>query len=162
MNFRTGDQVMHSTYGLGQVQAIEERTVNNTTALYYMVRAADLTIWVPADENVASRLRPPTDEARFRELLLLLSGPAEPLPDDRRQRNLQLLAMLEDGQAESLCKVIRDLSAYRQSHAWNDYDSALMKRAIRKLVSEWSVSLSVPPREAEAELHRLLGANRKG
>jgi len=162
MDFRTGDQVMHSTYGLGQVQAIEERTVNNTTALYYMVRAADLTIWVPADENVTSRLRRPTGEARFRELLLLLSGPAEPLPDDRRQRNIELLEMLEDGQAESLCKVIRDLSAYRRAHAWNDYYSALMIRAIRKLVSEWSVSLSVPAREAETELHHLLGANRKG
>ncbi len=162
MDFRTGDQVIHSTYGLGQVQAIEERTVNNTTALYYMVQAADLTIWVPADENVARRLRRPTDEARFRELLLLLSGPAEPLPDDRRQRNTQLLEILEDGQVESLCKVIRDLSAYQHTHAWNDYDSALMKRAIRKLVSEWSVSLSVPVREAETELNHLLNANRKG
>ena len=46
MNFQTGDRVMHSTYGLGHVQAIEKRTVDDTTTLYYMVQTADLTIWV--------------------------------------------------------------------------------------------------------------------
>jgi RNA polymerase-interacting CarD/CdnL/TRCF family regulator len=155
MNFQTGDKVMHSTYGLGYVQAIEERTVDNTTALYYMVKTADLTIWVHADENL-KRLRYPSSEGKFREMLTLLSSEAEPLPDDRRQRNVKLLEQLNDGGVESVCKVLRDLTAYRHSHSLNDYDGALIRRAIKTLVGEWSVSLSVAPRVAEMELHQLL------
>ena len=52
--------------------------------------------------------------------------------------------------------MIRDLTAYRHIHSWNDYDSALMKRAHKTLIGEWTVSLSVSPRDAEMELHRLL------
>jgi RNA polymerase-interacting CarD/CdnL/TRCF family regulator len=158
MDFQTGDKVMHSTYGLGHVLGIEERTLNNNTALYYMVQVADLTIWVPADENLKNRLRFPTSEGGFRKLLSILSSPAEPLPDDRRQRNIQLQEMLKHGGVESLCRVIRDLTAYRRTHSWNDYDSALMKRAIKTLIGEWSVSLSIAPKDAEMELHRLLAS----
>ncbi len=156
MNFQTGDRVMHSTYGLGHVQAIEERTVDNSTTLYYMVQTADLTLWVPADENNKRRLRYPTSATRFKQTLNILSSTAEKLPDDRRQRNVLLLGLLNDGGLESLCKVIRDLTAYRHIHSWNDYDSALMKRAHKTLIGEWTVSLSVSPRDAEMELHRLL------
>ncbi len=156
MDFNTGDRVMHTTHGLGRVLGIEERTLNDNTAVYYMIQVADLTIWVPADENLKNRLRLPTSEVGLRKSLSILSSPAEKLPDDRRQRNLQLQEMLKDGRFESLCKVIRDLTAYRKTHAWNDYDSALMKRSISKLVGEWSVSLSVAPIDAERELHQLL------
>jgi len=156
MDFNTGDRVMHTTHGLGRVLGIEERTLNDNTAVYYMIQVADLTIWVPADENLKNRLRLPTSEVGLRKSLSILSSPAEKLPDDRRQRNLQLQEMLKDGRFESLCKVIRDLTAYRKNHAWNDYDSALMKRSINKLVGEWSASLSIAPNDAERELHHLL------
>ena len=89
-------------------------------------------------------------------MLSILSSPAGSLPDDRRQRYIQLLERLNDGGIEPLCKMIRDLTAYRHSHSRNDYDNDLMKRANKTLISEWSVSLSVTPREAELELHRLL------
>lgn len=156
MDFQTGDRVVHCTHGLGQVLAIEERTFFENITSYYMVQMADLTIWVPDDEKIKSRLRLPTSKAGFRKLLSILAGPGEPLPDDRRQRNLQLMEMLEDGRAESLCKVIRDLAAYRQTHSWSEYDGALMKRAQKALIDEWSFTLSVTPLEAENELHQLL------
>jgi RNA polymerase-interacting CarD/CdnL/TRCF family regulator len=156
MNFQIGDKVMHSTYGLGRVQAIEKHTVDDNTMLYYMVQTADLTIWVAADKNMKNRLRYPTSAAKFRKMLTILSSPAGLLPDDRRQRYIQLLEKLNDGGIEPLCRMIRDLTAYRNSHSRNDYDNDLMKRANKTLISEWSISLSVTPREAEMELHRLL------
>jgi len=156
MDFKIGDRVVHCTHGLGQVLAIEERAINDNTALYYMVQLADLTIWVPANENLKNLLRFPTTEVGFRESLSLLSGPAEQLPDDRLQRNLQLLEMLKDGEAKSLCKVIRDLAAYRHARTWSEYDNDLMKRAQKSLIGEWSFILSVTPPQAEVELYRLL------
>ena len=156
MDFQIGDRVVHCTHGLGQVLAIEERVINNNIALYYEVQIADLSIWVPADENLKSRLRFPISEAGLKKLFSVLSGPAEKLPDDRRQRNLHLQEMLKDGKTESLCKVIRDLAAYRRAASWNEYDTQLMKRVEKTLIREWSFILSVPPQEAEVELHRLL------
>ena len=156
MEFQTGDWVVHCTHGLGQVLAIEERTINEIKSLYYMIKVADLTIWVPMDENLKSRLRLPNDAAGFLESISVLSEPAESLPSDYRQRNLQLHDMLKNGGVESYCKVIRDLAAYRQDRPSSDHDNALMKYAQGILIGEWSFSLSITLHAAELELNRFL------
>lgn len=156
MGFQIGDWVVHCTHGLGQVLAIEERMNDKKNALYYMVKLSDLTIWVPADENQNSRLRLPASAVEFRELLTGLSAAADDLPDDRRQRNLQLKEMLKDGSVESMCRVLRNLAAYRHHRTWNEYDSALMNRVQKTLIGEWSFIFAINPLDAEVELQRLL------
>jgi RNA polymerase-interacting CarD/CdnL/TRCF family regulator len=157
MEFQIGDRVVHCTYGLGQVLAIEEQVINNNVVLCYEVQIADLSIWIPANENLKSRLRFPISPAELKKLFLILSGPAENLPDDRRNRNLQLRETLRDGKTESLCKALRDLYAYRRTHStWNEYDSEMIKRVENLLIREWSFALSIPPQQANEELHKLL------
>jgi RNA polymerase-interacting CarD/CdnL/TRCF family regulator len=157
MDFKKGDTVVHCTYGLGHIMDIEERTFFDKVTVYYMVQVSDLTIWVPADENLKNRLRYPTTEAGFKKSLSILSTPAEKLPDDYRQRNTQLSEMVKDGRAESLCKVLRDLTAYRHARSWSEHDNALMRRTQKALIGEWSFILSITPHEAEVQLNRSLG-----
>jgi RNA polymerase-interacting CarD/CdnL/TRCF family regulator len=156
MEFHNGDPVMHWTYGFGHIVQLEERTVSGERTLYYAVQVRDLTIWVPADGKLESRLRPPTPEAKFNKLLALLTSPGEPLPDDRQERKLRLQEQLRDGRAESLCRVIRDLYAYRQTKSPNDNAQALLKRSRDALLGEWAFALSIPPAQADLELERLL------
>ena len=162
MNFREGDPVMHWTYGFGRVVRLEERALSGQKAMYYAVQIGDLTVWVPADGNLGNRLRPPTSKARFKELLAILSGPGEALPDDRQERKIRMLELLKDGRAESLCRVIRNLSAYQQVRPLNDNDQALLKRAKSALLGEWGFSLSIPPGQAESDLYRLLKSSVPG
>jgi RNA polymerase-interacting CarD/CdnL/TRCF family regulator len=158
MEYQIGDWVVHSTHGLGQIMAIEERTINDIESLYYMVKVASLTIWVPLDENINSRLRAPNDATGFMESIAVLSEPAESLPNDYRQRNLQLHERLIGGSVEAYCKVIRDLAAYRQGRPSSDHDSALMKHAQSILIGEWSFSLSITLDAAQLELNRFITA----
>jgi RNA polymerase-interacting CarD/CdnL/TRCF family regulator len=162
MKLRVGDSVMHWIYGLGQVVGLEERAISGQKTLYYAVKVRDLTVWVPDDDNLETRLRPPTSPDKFEPLFAILSGPGEPLPDDRQDRKLQLAQELKDGRAESLCRVIRDLSAYQRVRALNDHDQQLMKRIREALISEWGYALSILPKQAEAELYRLLGTGTAG
>jgi RNA polymerase-interacting CarD/CdnL/TRCF family regulator len=156
MKFREGDPVMHWTYGLGQVVRIEEREISGSTALYYAVKMGALTVWVPADENIESRLRTPTSPAGFKKLLAILAGPGEKLPDDRRERKTRLLELLKDGRAQSLCRIVRDLSQYRSVRALNENDQAMLKQAQGALLGEWGYSLSMSPAQTALEFHRVL------
>jgi RNA polymerase-interacting CarD/CdnL/TRCF family regulator len=115
-------------------------------------------VWVPADERLERRLRRPSSKAQLRKLRAVLSGPGEPLPDDRHERKTLLMELLQDGRAESLCRAIRSLSAYGQVHPLNDAEEALLKRAQGALLSEWGHALSVTPEQAEVQLRRLLGS----
>jgi RNA polymerase-interacting CarD/CdnL/TRCF family regulator len=158
MNFHTGDTVMHWTYGIGQIVNLEERALAGSKAVYYVVQVRDMTVWVPADNKVRSRLRSPTPKSRFQQVLAILSSPSEPLPEDRLERKTRLLELLKDGRPESLCQVIRDLSAYQkqQVRPMNDNDQMILKQSRNVLLGEWGFVLSMTHAEAEHELHRLL------
>ncbi len=158
MNFNTGDTVMHWSYGIGQIVNLEERDLSGLKSLYYAVQMRDLTIWVPADGDVKSRLRSPTPKPRFKRLLAILSGPSQPLPEDRLERRTHLLELLKDGRPESLCQIIRDLSAYQKQKGkpMNDNDQMVLKQSRNTLLGEWGFVLSITHAQAELELHRLL------
>lgn len=158
MSFNEGDPVMHWTYGLGRVVRLEERSISGRNILYYAVQIGDMTVWVPDDGMLDKRLRPPTPKAAFKRLISMLSGPGEPLPDDRLERRSLLKELLKDGRAESLCRVIRSLTDYRQAHSLNDNDHALLKQTQSALLGEWGFALSLTPAQAELELHRLLAS----
>jgi RNA polymerase-interacting CarD/CdnL/TRCF family regulator len=156
MGFHVGDPVMHWTYGLGQITQLEERAVSGKNTLYFAVQIRDMTVWVPADDKLENRLRPPTQAPRFKRLLGILTGPSEPLPIDRQERKLYMLELLKDGRAESICRVIRDLTSFRKAKPLNDNDQAVLKRLQSALLSEWGFALSITPAEAELEMRRLL------
>ena len=162
MELREGDPVMHWTYGLGKVIRLEERILSGQKALYYAIKIGDLTVWVPADDNIGKRLRRPTPQAAFKKLHAILTSPGEPLPEDRQERKIKLVELLKDGRAESLCRVIRDLSAQQHVKTLNENDHALMKRAQSALLGEWGFVHSITPAQAEVELHRLLSPSAPG
>ncbi len=156
MNFQAGDTVMHWAHGLGTIVRIEKRDVLGKEGLYYAVKVGAMMVWVPADDKLKQRLRPPTSKARFRKLMDLLRLPGEPLPMDRRERKLKLAECLKTGRAESLVDVIRCLRAFARIHSLNDDDQTALRRARSLLAGEWGHALSVTPAEAESKLQLLL------
>jgi CarD family transcriptional regulator, regulator of rRNA transcription len=158
MNFYKGDMVMHWTHGMGQIVNLEERALAGSKTIYYVVQVKDMTVWVPADSKVGSRLRPPTPKDQFEQLLAILSGPSETLPEDRLERKTRLLELVQDGRPESLCQAIRDLYAYQKQlgKPMNDNDQMTLRQSRNLLLGEWGFVLSMTPAQAEHELHHLL------
>ncbi len=162
MNFHVGDPVIHWTYGLGKIVGLETRALAGEKTLYYVVDVNELTVWVPVDDKVSTRLRPPTTKDAFKKLFKILSQPAEALLEDRHERKIALHRKLQEGNAESICGVIRDLNAFEHKKALNDDDKTILRRASSSLLSEWGYSFSVPLAEAEHELHSLLKTPSEG
>ena len=156
MNIREGDSVMHWTHGLGKVVRLEERALAGQAIMYYAIQIGDMTVWVPADDMLETRLRLPTRAADFKKMLGILSSPGDPLPVDRRERKTLLMEWLKDGLTVSLFRVIRSLATYRLDHSLNLDEQAILKRSQHALIGEWSCALSIPAAQAEIELYRLL------
>ena len=159
MNFHEGDPVMHWTHGLGKVVRTEAMDLSGEQILYYVIEIGDMTVWVPADDKLETRLRLPTRAAEFQTLMGILSHPGDPLPVDRFERKKMLLAWLKEGSAEALFRVIRSLSSHRHLHPLNEDDQTLLKRSRHALLGEWSFSMSIPLAQAEHELQHLLAAS---
>lgn len=157
LTLKRGDMVMHWTYGLGKVLKMEKRELAGQKRPYYAIQVGEMTVWVPADDDLAARLRKPSTKAQLTKLKQVLSKSSVTLPQDRHERKTKLNDMLKDGKAESLCKVIRALTVFGKTHPLNDSDQALLKRAQTALVGEWGYARGMTQAEAMEDLGALLG-----
>ena len=156
MNFEVGDQVVHWTYGPGEVIQLDEKVLSGQKENYYVVQIRDMTLFVPINDQGQTSLRLPTPSDEFESLFTILKSPEEPLATDRWERKNQLMAQMKDGRLESICRVIRDLVAFRRAKKLNDFDAAILERAQNFLLNEWHISLGISRADAEHELHMLL------
>lgn len=154
--FQIGDQVVHSSYGPGVIIELDEKKLSGRTKQYYVVEVNDLTLWVPVDQAGECNLRRPTPVDEFQKLFAILSSPGDALPPDRHERKLHLVERLKAKNLESVCMVIRDLTRHRNVSKMNDTDNSILEHSRESLLSEWSIVLSTPIRQAEYELKQLL------
>jgi RNA polymerase-interacting CarD/CdnL/TRCF family regulator len=150
--------VVHCTHGLGQVLGIEERVLNGAEISYYVVQTPELTIWVPADENLERRLRAPNSPSAFQSALAVFAEPAEALPTNQRLRHQQLQSWLKEGTTEAWCRLLRDLTADRHDRNWSQSDRSLLAAVRKALLGEWSYSLSITQEQAEKDLRHVMSA----
>ncbi len=156
MSYHIGDKVIHCTFGLGEITEIDKKTINGRPTRCYVVRINDMTVWVPMDDLQQNSLRVPTPPEEFVKTLPILTSPNEALLDDRLLRKNQLLDQLNDGQLSSICRVVRDLTHYQRNSKLNDQEKSILDRAIKSLLTEWTVSLGLPFNQAHQAMESML------
>jgi RNA polymerase-interacting CarD/CdnL/TRCF family regulator len=155
MTYQIGDQIVHRNYGPGKITGIEEKRLGNKTREYYVVETDELTLWVPLDATQDS-IRFPTPTAEFQELIALLYGAGEQLPDPHDERHEVLALRMKNRTLPDMCGIIRDLTSRSRNHALNRNDNEMMKRAQEFLLNEWEIVLGIPRAVARQELADLL------
>ncbi len=157
MGFKVGDQVIHWTYGMGEIVLIEEKIIHGRPTNCYVVEISDMTIWVPINDRGPKSLRKPTPPKDFDKLFAILASPGETLQEDRMQRKNQLMDRLRDGQLASICQVVRDLTHFQRNTKLNDQERSILDRATKSLLAEWTHSLGISINQAHQAMDSMLG-----
>jgi RNA polymerase-interacting CarD/CdnL/TRCF family regulator len=159
MEFRTGDDVVHPNYGVGNIVRLEERQLAEAnTRLYYVLAFGKTTVWMPVDANGTSALRlvtAPRDLDRYRTLLK--SRPVE-LDRDYKKRRLDINEQLALGSFQVVCEIVRDLTALGWHRTMTGIDASLLTKVRANLWQEWATSTGRPLPEAIVEVNALLQA----
>ena len=157
MPFKINDQVVYPAFGVGRVVALVTKSFFEAESqLYYEVSGGRSTVWVQVDEGSARGLRRLTrgDElAHYREVVC---GQPVTLNQDHRQRQVDLKGQLKLGTMQSLCEIVRDLSARSWLKPLTETDSLALRRGREALSEEWAAAEGVPLPQATAELSALL------
>lgn len=156
MDFRIGDKVIHSTYGIGEIIRIEKKVINDRPTNCYVLRTNELTIWIPINDLHQNSLRTPTLPDEFLRLFAILTSPGEALPEDRVLRKDQLIANMKNGQLASICQVVRDLTHLKRIKKLNDQEKSILERAKNSLLTEWTYSLGVSEYQAQLTMAKML------
>ena len=159
MRFKVGDCVVHPPHGVGRVVRLEVQTFMAAEGqLFYEILTSKSTVWVPVDGNPDGGLRRLTskhDLGQYRRLLQKAPAALEP---DHRKRQVELAARLRGGSFQTLCEVVRDLTARGRLKPLNEADSAALRRARAAMLQEWAASANVSLAEASSEVDGLLQA----
>lgn len=135
---RTGDHVLHPVYGFGVVEGLTTRDQSGQITDYYGVRLSDGGVLsVPVARAEALGLRRIVNS--LATIVDCLRSPARPLPDDDRQRVLELKARWQSSQPAALAQTVRDLLGRGRTRSLTPADKKWLTRACERLSAEASL-----------------------
>lgn len=162
MPFQVDDSVVHPAHGVGRItRLVTQRFGAAAARLYYEVATQQSTVWVPVEAPPASGLRSVTLRSELGHYRSVLKGRPLSLIPDHRQRRMYLLDRLKGGSFQSLCDVVRDLTARAWNKPLNEMDSGTLRKAHGDLCQEWAVAEGVSVLQATEEVNALLLEGRR-
>lgn len=162
MLYQVDDRVVHATYGVGRVVGVVTRQFTAAEARqYYEIALERSTVWVPTEAASSAELRLLTPKAELERYRVVLQSRPATLTADHRQRRLEITNRLKTGSLQTLCEVIRDLTARSWRKALNEMDAAGLRKAREVVCREWAAADGVPYLSAVQEIDALLLACRQ-
>ncbi len=159
--FEIGDRVVHPQHGVGQVVKLEDREFEpGETRRYYEIEIpGGSTVWVPVDLP-NSGLRSLAGKSELVHCREILTAYPQPLTEDGRIRQTDLVARLKQGTIAAQCEVVRDLSAFVAHKPSYGALTAFSETMLRVLSQEWALVEGITTSEAMAEIDTLLEINK--
>jgi CarD family transcriptional regulator len=161
MEFKTGDNVVHPSHGVGRIVGLEERELGASgLCWYYVLAIGTSTIWMPVPADGSTTLRAVTNPQDLEQYRMTLSGRPTLLNRDYRKRHLDLIERLTHSSFKVICEIVRDLSALGWNKPMGETASTMLKKVQDNLRREWAASTGQSPQEAIQEVEALLKAGR--
>jgi RNA polymerase-interacting CarD/CdnL/TRCF family regulator len=144
-----GARVYHPMYGFGKIENVTVRD----QADYYGIRLADGTVLsVPVTRAETLGLRPVVNG--LASIVAGLRSTARPLPDDDRQRALELKARWQAPNPAALTQAVRDLLSRGRASHLTPADKRWLTSACERLSTEAAWVDAIDPREARAAIQQ--------
>jgi CarD family transcriptional regulator len=161
MEFKTGDDVVHPSHGVGNIVRLEERELGASgMCWYYVLAIGTSTVWMPVPADGSTTLRAVTRQQDLEQYRTVLSGQPTLLDRDFKKRHLALIERLTHSSFQVMCEIVRDLSALGWNKPMGETDSSLLKKVQGNLRREWAAATGQSPQEAIQEVEALLGAGK--
>jgi RNA polymerase-interacting CarD/CdnL/TRCF family regulator len=161
MEFKTGDDVVHPSFGVGNIVKMEERELATSGLRWYYVLAIGTSrVWMPVQADGSTTLRTVTRQQDLEQYRTVLSSQPTLLDRDFKKRHLVLIERLTHSSFQVMCEIVRDLSALGWSKPMGETDSTLLKKVQDNLRREWAAATGQSPQEAIQEVEALLKAGR--
>ena len=161
MEFRSGDDVVHPNYGVGNIVRLEERELATSgMRWYYVLAIGTATVWMPVHADGSTTLRAVTRKQDLEQYRTVLSSRPTVLDRDYKKRRLDLSERLTHSSFRVMCEIVRDLTALGWDRPTGETDATLLKKIQDNLRREWAAATGQSVPEAIQEVDALLQAGR--
>jgi len=151
VQLKIGDQVLHPAYGFGVLENVVTRDDTGNATDYYGIRLTDGgVLTVPVARAEALGLRRVVNSMSV--ILRCLRSQAKPLPDDDRQRVVELKARWHSSRPQDLAHTVRDLVGRSRSNKLTPADKKWLSNACDRLSAEAALVDAIDVDKARAAL----------
>ena len=155
-SFRKGDWVSHLHHGVGQVEGKEKKELDGEVKEYYKVQTRNGVYWIPTDNLDTDRIRMVVSEKKLLGAVAILESPAEEMDGKHTVRKNRINQVIEDGELDGFCSLLRDLQARRVAQKLNTTEERALAIIKKKIASEWSATMEISVQDANKEISKLL------
>jgi len=158
--YEVGDWIVHLTYGVGQVQRIENMLVRENKCHCYRVRTDDGTFWLPLDNANNRRVRPLATPERIQRALRALREKPQKLTKNYKSRFKHIQKVMFDGNLNTDAKLVRDLNARMFRKGLSPTEQSAFNIIVKRFLQEWMVSTGIKMQDVRQEMNRFLKESR--
>jgi len=141
MQYAVGDKVVHARFGPGRIAGVEQQEMIDGPRSYYVIKmvARGLIVHVPVLKADELDVRPAMSPSALPQVLRTLRSRPRRLPDDPKERQEQIGALVRTGRVMQLAKVVRDLTWHSERAHLTKNDSDSLKQGQELLAAEMAL-----------------------
>lgn len=138
MIYSTGDWVVHSYYGVGQIRRIEVKPIHGEETKCFKVRTKDSTYWFPTSDQDNPRIRPVATKEIIEKVVKNLKRKSSILDTDRKYWKTRIEDVQTNGDLLEISKLVRDLSAQQVLRDLNQTEEKALEHFKEQILREWA------------------------
>jgi RNA polymerase-interacting CarD/CdnL/TRCF family regulator len=154
--YSKGDWIVHSSYGIGRIQGIERKHVNDATREYYRVKGHDSVYWVPIDVDERCRVRPLASQSKLKNALKVLRDSPSEIGSNHKQRQALIRKAKEEGSLTAICRIVRDLNAMHRRKPLSESERRELEIMKSRLMREWAICTGMNHEDIRQQLTEML------
>ena len=158
MSFQIGDKVVYPNQGVGTIENISTRSFGSAFEKFYLLRFGcnSMTVLVPFSNAANIGLRRVTKDREISRILSFLSNGSCGINPDWKVRFKENTDKMQSGDLLRAAEVFKTLLQLHVDKPLSFREKKMLDRARHMLVSEVSISRSVPEIHALALLQKAL------
>jgi RNA polymerase-interacting CarD/CdnL/TRCF family regulator len=156
VTFKKGDWIVHAYYGVGQVLAVDRKTIEGVQMKYFRVKTKSMTYWLPVNNSDVEHIRPVASKNLFTRSLKIIQKKPHKMANDYRSREKQISEAFAECSIKTLAALIRDLYGRRARGKINAREGEILARAKSLFVNEYVIVADTDPEDARTILEKAL------
>ncbi len=137
--FSTGDWIVHTHHGIGQVITREGKTFEGEEKEYLRIKTGDSEYWLQVDNLDVDYIRPLASLSQIKKALTLIKTQPDVLAGDYKIRRKEIGVALNDVALEAKACLIRDLTERKRVKSLNITEGEVLEQLKTDFLTEWSL-----------------------
>ena len=157
IKYSTGDWIVHSHYGVGQIEGVEVKHISGEETSYCRIKTSESTFWIPVDQMDSELIRPLATPDDIQQVIAALQEAPEAMSPNTKIRENQINTVRVNNTPTDIARLIRDLRARQREKGILYSSERHAYRTLRQqLVQEWAMVTGTEAGGVEAQIDKLL------